>query len=125
MRFYSLHMEKGAQDPARARLVKEGFSWPAFFFGPAWLAWQRMWRELAVLAGVLVLLSLARHFSPQAGGWLSLLIALLLGFEGNGLYARALARRGYAEKGLIAAHGRDEAELRLARALAAREPEPA
>ena len=118
MRFYSLHVKK-ADGPARTLLVKDGFSWPAFIFGPMWLAWKRMWRELAVFIAFFALAALLRHAAPQFGGWLGLLASLLLGFEGNGLYGRALARRGYIETGVIAARELDEAELRLARELAA------
>ncbi len=120
MRFYTVHLRKGK--PEDAVLVKDGFCWPALLFGPFWMLYRRMWRELVALlaayAGIGVVGAAA---SGQLAGWLDLLVALLLGFEGNALARRALARRGYEETAVIAAAGRDEAELRLARALTAME----
>ncbi len=119
MRFYSVHLKPGAP-VEKAVMVKEGFSWPAFFFGPLWLAYKRMWRELAVTIGLLALAGvIGQQVSRQAGGWLVLLVFLLLGFEGNGLYRRSLARRGHDEAGMVSGSGLDEAELRLAKELAA------
>ena len=44
--------------------VKEGFSWPAFFFGPAWLLFKQLWlfavAGLALLGAGLGLRRLAR-----------------------------------------------------------------
>ena len=118
MRFFSVHMKPGAA-ASGAILVKEGFSWPALVFGPLWLAFKRMWLELAVTVAALIVAGLVQtHVSQQAGAWLSFLVLLLLGFEGNGLYRRALKRRGYEECCVITGGGRDEAELRLAKELA-------
>ncbi len=118
MRFYTVHLRKSV--PEEAVLVRDGFCWPALLFGPFWMAYRRMWRELLVLivvyAGIGVF---GAAVSSQLAGWLNLLVALLLGFEGNALARRALARRGYEETAVIAAAGRDEAELRLARAVTA------
>ena len=44
MRVYTVHMRRPALDPdADFRLVKEGFSWPAFFFSFLWALWSRLW----------------------------------------------------------------------------------
>ncbi len=120
MRFYTVHLRKGA--PEDAVLVKDGFCWPALLFGPFWMIYRRMWRELVILLAVYAGIgAVGAAISTQLAGWLDLLVALLLGFEGNALARRALARRGYEETAVIAATGRDEAELRLARALTAME----
>ena len=48
---YTVHMRRPALDPGtRLRLVKEGFSWPAFFFSFVWALWSRLW---LVAAGLL------------------------------------------------------------------------
>ena len=120
MRIYSVMIHETAaksagSDPARraqaARLVKEGFSWPAFFLGPLWLLWHRLWRPLVIVMVVLLATGTA---PPLVQSLVSLAVSLILGFEGNGLLRAGLERRGWREVAVIAAHDRDEAELRLA-----------
>ncbi len=118
MRYYHVLLPLGSRG-REAVLVKEGFSWPALFFGPLWLAAKGMWRELAVFALLLALAGLAQALGAERiGGWMMVLPFVLLGFEGNGLHVRALQRRGWEEAGLVAGADLDEAELRLARAAA-------
>ncbi len=119
MRHFSVHMAADGD----AELVKDGFSWPALLFGPLWLAWRGMWRELAALIGLYVVIGMISGSSPQLAMWLHVLVALLLGFEGNSLARAALERKGYEERGVISAQGRDEAGLRLAQAMVAEQAE--
>ena len=65
MAVYSVHLPtparpaKSPTPPGRA-FLREGFSWPAFFFGPFWLLARGFWLWAALwCAAVLVLLSLA------------------------------------------------------------------
>ncbi len=120
MRIYSVMLSataaaKADNDPTRKaqaiRLVKEGFSWPAFFLGPLWLLWHRLWRPLVIVMIVLLAMSAA---PPLVQSLASLAISLILGFEGNGLLRTGLERRGWREIAVIVAASRDEAELRLA-----------
>ena len=107
MRLYII-MNPPAGDDATAlpMAVKEGFSWPAFFFGPFWLLWHRLWPEAAGV-GIAALATLA--LPPAAGLAASFLLALLLGLEGNALRRWALRRRGWREADIIAAASADEA----------------
>ncbi|MYE00309.1 MAG: DUF2628 domain-containing protein [Alphaproteobacteria bacterium] len=108
MRIYSVHRRScGVLEEPEVRAVKEGFCWPALFFGPLWAAWRGDW---AVAAGLLAVFAAAAAL-PGAP-WLSLPLALLaaftIGFEGNDLARWSLRRRGFAEAGLAA--GRNAAE---------------
>ncbi len=86
--------------------LKDGFSWPAFFFGPLWLAWHRLWIAALAFAAV----SFATLALPPAAGLVaSFLLALLLGLEGNALRRWALRRRGWREAGSVAADSSEEA----------------
>ncbi|HAD86887.1 MAG TPA: DUF2628 domain-containing protein, partial [Rhodospirillaceae bacterium] len=44
MRVFTVHIRRHALDPDKdVRLIKEGFSWPAFLFSFLWALWNRMW----------------------------------------------------------------------------------
>ena len=116
MRFYSVHL-KGDLGRGDATLVREGFCWPALLLGPLWPAARGLWREAALFGAAWAGVGLLALGAPQAGGWAALLLWLLGGFEGHWLQRRALKRRGYEEVAIIAGHGRDEAELKLAGAM--------
>ena len=105
MRLYSLMHCPGTETPIALR---EGFSWPAFLFGPLWLAWHRAWME-AGIAGGLWLLTFTLPPLPSALAQLALF--WLIGLEGNGLRRRALERKGCIEKTVVPAHDADEALL--------------
>lgn len=98
-----------------AILVKQGFSWPAFLFGPLWLLCKRMWIVLLLfvaLAGGVTALGVANRVPDDVVTLLGLGLHLLLGFEGNELYRWTLARRRYRERAVVAAESRLAAERR-------------
>jgi Protein of unknown function (DUF2628) len=131
MTTYTLHVPRGVRpgDPDvvdEAKLVKDGFSWGAFFFTFLWFFFQRMW-----LAGLLVLLALVAFGAvaalldvrPLAASLAQLLLSFLIGIEANGLKRWTLKRRGLAMVDAVTAQSRDEAEAKLfARWLAAAPP---
>ena len=44
MNVYTVHLRRHGLDPDRDLLVvKEGFSWPAFFLSFLWALWHRLW----------------------------------------------------------------------------------
>jgi hypothetical protein len=97
------------------RFVKDGFSWPAFFFSWLWLAAKRMWIVLALFVA-LQLLAAAFAAAIAAPFWFTWAfgfgVSLFLGLEGNALYRWSLARRGYREVALEAGSSPAEAEDR-------------
>ena len=120
MRVWTVHVQPipatgtAGRPPRRAPvLVREGFSWGAFLFGPFWLLAHRLWLEallwLAVPAAVLL--------APFGGALLLPAAQFLLGCHARDLRRRALARKGYAQAHVVAE--RDE-ERALARLCAAR-----
>jgi hypothetical protein len=134
MKTYTLHVPRDSQpgEPAaldRAELVKDGFSWGAFFFTFLWFLVQRLW--LAAL-GVLVALILfnvalsALKVHPVAGFLAQVLLSLLIGLEAASLKRWTYARRGRPPVDVVRASDRDEAEAKaFARWLAGRaEPRP-
>ena len=95
-----------------AVFVREGFSRAAFFLGPFWLAWNRLWVVLLIWFAVYFLLAIeAPHYlSGFAIFWIGLLLEFLLGLEGNNLRRGELARRGFRLTGFAAGLRRTDAE---------------
>jgi hypothetical protein len=117
MRFFRVLLPQAGAEPAemadRAKFIREGFCWPALLFGPCWLLARGLWRPLGVWCLGAVLAALAfryGHVSRDAGGWLYLLSALYLGFEGRSLVAAAVERRGFALVDVVAGADRAGAE---------------
>ena len=107
MRTYTAHMKP---DHAPV-LVREGWSWGAFLFGPFWLARHRAWIPAILL---LVLLVLLRAALPGPAAPIALLgVAWLMGLAGQDLRRWSLERRGYLMAHVLAARDEDTALGRL------------
>lgn len=99
-----------------AVLIRDGFSFIAFLIPPIWLLWHRLWLEAAVAVFLLLACSVIATLlgQPLAGSFLSLLVSLYAGLEGQHLRALSLHRGGWREEGTIVAGSREEAEQRYA-----------
>ena len=126
MRIYTVHHRQEATGSLTglgedAILVKDGFSWPAFFVPLLWLIYKRMWIVLAfylaVTAGLTALaeFALAPDSAIFAG---NLAINLALGLEGNDLYRWTLSRRRYRERAVVVGRNLVTAEQRYFQAVA-------
>ena len=102
MTTFTLHLARDARpgDPTaldESELVKDAFSWGAFFFTFLWFFYHRLW--LAGI-GVLVLvvafggLMAVLDVHPLAGTIAQLLLQVLIGLEANSLRRWTLTRRG-------------------------------
>jgi Protein of unknown function (DUF2628) len=121
MKVYSVHYRH--EDAAslaglaeRAVLVKDGFSWPALFFGPVWLAWRRMWLVLAFYVALMLVVAAIARFVGLPDGAVAIIttaINLLLALEGNGLCRWTLERRRYHERSVATGASLAEAEERF------------
>jgi hypothetical protein len=92
-------------------LVRESFSWAAFFFGFLYLAVHRAWIQAVLnLAALLFVLALCRGLgmgAPLLG------LAIFQGVFGRDLLRWNLAQRGFIEGPVIAGLDRDQALGRL------------
>ena len=74
MAIYAVHCAADSRAPElaleRARLLRLGFVWPAFLFGPLWLALRGLWRPLALwlLAAALAGAASAARPDPDPSG---------------------------------------------------------
>ena len=111
MRLFTVHVH-AAEPPA---LVREGWSWGAFLFGPLWLLAHRAWIAAVLWAA----LCCVPFLVPSGWGVIAgFAIAWIAGLVGRDLVRWSLGRRGYVLAHVVAAPDRDAA---LARVLAARE----
>lgn len=114
MASFSVFAPPGAQmAPEKIVFLRDGFSTPAFLFGPFWLLWKRAWLPGATVIALMSLLPLVATLpgaSPALPGVLGLALAAWLGFEGRQILAWSLRRRGYVESDLVVAENEEEAE---------------
>lgn len=129
MTTYTLHLPRDARpgDPAAledAELVKDAFSWGAFFFTFLWFFFHRLW--LAGLGVLMLVLAFGGALEmldvhEAAGTAAALLLQVLIGLEANSLKRWTLARHGFVLVDVVTAADRDEAEAKaFARWLAQR-----
>ena len=116
-RIYTAHVRAwSASSDREAVLVREGFSWGAFFFSVLWALRYRMWLTAVFLFAISVALSLATDLlgvDPVTDSALGIALALIIGWEANDWRRRSLARRGYVTAAVIAAESLLEAERRF------------
>ncbi len=117
MRLYTVHLRRHGPDAdSDLVLIKEGFCWPAFFLGPLWVLWHRLW-----LAALVLLLSgvalggtaLVLRLDGLSQGAVSVGFAAIVGFVANDLRRRRLERRHFTRAGVVSGAGREAAERRF------------
>jgi hypothetical protein len=116
-----------AADPDRFIFVRDGFSWPAFLFGPLWMLRHRLWLVLLLYVSLMigVEVGLRRLALPAEMAFMvGALIALLIGIEAGTLRRFKLARRGWSNVGVIVGDDREMAEQRFFDAWVRAAPEP-
>ena len=101
---------------SRFVFVRDGFHFWAFLLTPLWLLRHRLWLEfiawLVIVAGVTFALRLL-GIDVMAGGWVGLLIAILVGIEASSLRRWKLARRKFEQVGVVVADDLEMAERRF------------
>lgn len=83
--------------------VKQGFSWPAFFFNWIWAFVKRMWGEGFVFLGVNIVLTLIEKLFEREGSNAGILIILFaqigffifIGVKANEWRRNELTKRGF------------------------------
>jgi len=117
MKIFTIHLRRDGLDPDRDIVViKEGFSWPAFFFGILWALWNRLW-----IAGALLLATTAAvHLVSQSmitGRFgqtaVTLGLAVIVGLIGNDLRRWTLDRADFRFAGIASGPNADEALRRF------------
>lgn len=116
MRIYSVHLRRHGLDPDRdIKLVKEGFSWPAFFLGALWALWHRLWVPAAIIFVAYISVGLASAkagLDPFSQISLFLGLAVIVGYVAGDLRCRKLAQLGFAFGGVVQGQDSDLALYR-------------
>lgn len=111
MRSWTVHLAPA--DVKAPILIREGFSFWAFLFGPFWLFRHRAW----IAGGVVLLVLISVNFLDDPWGIaLALAFHLLLGFHGGDLRRWTLRRRGWKLAHVVQARDSDSAMVRLLQA---------
>ncbi len=126
MKIYTVHHRQEASGSLTglsedAILVKEGFSWPAFFIPLIWLLYKRMWIVLVFyLAATAVLTAVAQCAAVAESDVFvgNVAVNLILGLQGNDLYRWTLQRRRYREQAVVLGQNLVTAEQRYFDAMA-------
>ena len=112
MALYCVYVQgDGFEAASDAAFVRQSFNWKAFFFGPAWLAGNRLWLGLAIYLAAYFLLTAAAAVAVSEGAVIVIAFAMqiLLGLEANRLYEAKLERQGYQIAEIVAAPELDAA----------------
>ncbi|MDZ4355853.1 MAG: DUF2628 domain-containing protein [Variovorax sp.] len=97
------------KDPlGSVQAIKDGWSWPAFFFGAFWALYHRMWWVGLGFLGVVTLIVFAEDAigTAAASGVInvfSLIVSVGFGIGGNALRVGQKIRRGYEEIAVVQA----------------------
>jgi len=111
-RIYTVHLHDNA-DPV---LVKQGFSWPAFFIAVPWALFHRMWWVagfFVVLQMVLAALFVTTGMSEAQQAIVSLVVAISIASAADELRRNTLNRRGYRFADVIVEENQDRALRRF------------
>ena len=114
-RLFTVHLLDNASDSGLV-LVKDGFSWPAFFMTLPWALFHRMWWIAGAFAALHIVVGLgmtAASFSYMQQGVVSFAIALAVGFSADELRCGHLRRRGFAFEDVVIAENSDRATRRF------------
>lgn len=113
---YTVHVRGRGRADDDVVLVKDGFSWPAFFFSLLWALWHRLWFFALIVAAGSVAIGLASevlNLDPFTDAAIGLAWSALLGFEANDARRRALARRDYDVEDIVLGLNLAQAEHRF------------
>jgi hypothetical protein len=124
---YTVHAppagKESAADPQRFVFVRDGFYVWAFVLAPLWLLVHRLWLALAGYLALSLVIGVGLRLlgvADTAQFNVSLLIALLVGFEAATLWRWTLSRRGWTMLGFAVGDDLEAAEQRFFAAWSAR-----
>jgi hypothetical protein len=121
MAVYTVHepplkADQTQPDPERFVFVRDGFAFWAFLLPPLWMLWHRLW---LVFLGYLIVATALQVALTLIGASSSVmlvagaLLSLLIGFEAATLWRFTLARRRWANVGIVVGDDLESAERRF------------
>jgi len=121
MKIYSAFIKKNKEGKiADVTLVKDGFSFFAFFFSGLWFLSHKMWSEFFALMFVGVMFSLSSDFLPNFDkAFLQLAFVFIVAFNANYWLCEHLKRKDYEFVGLVFGDDLSSAKMRFVKNLEA------
>lgn len=117
MKLFTVHLRRHGLDPDRDLVVvKEGFSWPAFWLSFIWALRHRLWLMAAALVAISMAVNAAvwvLGLGPETALVLALGSAVLTGLLANDCRRWTLRRQGFAEMGVASGKTEDQALARF------------
>jgi hypothetical protein len=107
---------RGADPLEGAVVIKDGFSWVAFFVPLLWLLFRRVWRWALIILAVdiaLAVIGSRTGLSPTLLSSIGLLVMLFVGLEARAWRGAALERRGFRLASIVEAASLESAERRF------------
>ncbi|MBM5781900.1 MAG: DUF2628 domain-containing protein [Pelagibacterales bacterium] len=101
-------------------LLKDGFSYPAFFLNSIWFLYNKMWKEFGVLLGVsfsFMLLKALSIFSLSDVLLLELIFTFIIALNFNYWLVEHLKKQGYEFIGLVFGSDMTNAKMRFVKNL--------
>ncbi len=103
--------------------VKEGFSWPAFWFTGIWAFVKEMWGLCLIIIGIIFIMIFLKEVFSQVGsedGALLMNLSILgfsvfIGVKGNEWRRNNLRKRGFEQKEIVLAETSDAAIASVAK----------
>lgn len=117
LNLYTVHLRRDVREPCdEAIFVRESFHWPAFFFGPFWTLYQRLWLPTLFLVlwnGGVMWMEEAGIITENSSLALGLAAHVVVGLQGGDWLRARLSRRGYTTAGIVSGETRLLAERRF------------
>jgi hypothetical protein len=112
----------GGNGRAETQVIRDGFVWGAFLFGPLWAVARACWMGAAALAAGWLVAGVLASFAgePSAAAGFGLIAALWSGFSARDLEAWSLENQGWSTADVVLAPSLVEAEARMIASDAAR-----
>ncbi len=111
MKLYSVLIKKNKEGKiSDAELLKEGFSFFAFLFGPLWFLYHKMWQEFFVFLVLNIALGLFGEFDKIL---LEVALAFIVAINANYWLGEHLKKKNYEFVGLVFGSDLANAKLRF------------
>jgi hypothetical protein len=113
MTIYNIYLKKTTADKIEDIIcIKDGFSWPAFLFGPLWFAYHKMFKEFLILIIINILIN--NFQSSNLLGNLDILLlqfgfSILIANNANFWRIQSLAHQNYQFSASIVSDSSQEA----------------
>jgi hypothetical protein len=100
----------------RVRFIRDGFHFWAMVLAPLWMLRHRLWIELIaylLIVGGSTFVLRRLGIEEEAGFWVAMFLAVLIGMEASSLLRWKLARRGFDQVGIVVGDNLEDAERRF------------